>query len=454
VDICDKLDCYSSCKFRFPKGFYEDYCFEQFIDIIPEIYSASRSHESRLILGPGGGFYTVNFSVYLAWTNMIINVRAEDPLSLKDYLVCHSLLVGNYFMSFFNLTNRTILALFTLGLNSEKERVYSLLENNQCIANFIGKNYFFHFDTTSYDRLNDVVANFGYFDHVYDINKMLYNLNLKGHKYWGFTSRDFVTMSMYQFGGLLRRDAIGAPITNINSKQAAAWFVIVHNSFVHMDTWTQNWQNSQTNLVKMFTPMIRSIMELDDKSLHYWRQLAIIKRFPEATLYDDLRINAKVDGIYIAVAGHPLNMLIASNFINIDMFRYTRTLVNNVRAAEMNDFSFELDMLNYGLNSERPMVGLWHNNIEYSLAVDTYNLMVEKKLFYKQKYAVKIMLEAILECSKYDIFFTQSQTANDRLGDKEHPLIEMNADVNSLEAMIDSQILGFRKLEAEKSILF
>jgi len=427
--------------------------FFNFIDIMPEVYSASRSHETRLILGPEGTKVEISSDVFYHYTQVIINIRESNVLSLRDYLVSHSLLICDYLNKSL-IANNNVLALFTLGLNVGKESdIIRVLTDNRCIANFIGKNYARHFSPDKYDEMTGTLLNFGYTDMVFNMNRLLYILRKAGMQYWGFTSRDFIVTTMYNFGGVLRRDAVGVPTTNVNSKQSAAWFVIVHDSFSKLDVSTQNWQNSQTSLVKMFTPKIRMLMSLDDHSLHIWRVYAIKNIYPEAVVFNDIRVNALMDGKYYAVAGHPLNMLIASNLVNIDFYRYTRTLLNNVRAYSLNDFSYEVDMLNYGLNSERPMVGLWHNRIEYQLALNTYRLMVRFGLFERRIWEEKIYEEFIIEASEFKGFNDQSETAKIRLLDEKYALEEMPmSQLWWLEDQINDQVRSYKNYVAEKNL--
>lgn len=92
---------------------------------------------------------------------------------------------------------------------------------------------------------------------------------------------------------------------------------------------------------------------------------------------DDTRINALLDGKPLAVAGHPLNMLMAATYMPVDIQRYANTIINNALEFEKGSPG-ERDMLKHGTNAERARFGLWHGYNEYSLALDTFELMVKE----------------------------------------------------------------------------
>jgi len=428
--ITNNPDTPGTYKFRFPR---EDYISNYiqidvptFHNILPEIYSATKSFESRLISLPNTYPMTIRSDIYNKWAKNIIYLRSIGVA--EDFLIQHDLRICDYFN--LNLKQQNILAMYTLGLNHNRfNDILELLYNNFVICNLMSLHAQFYMH---YTQISDymMVNNGKYYDRLFDVNEILYKLRKKGVLYIGLTVRDFMTMSCFQMGGILRRDMLSANPFNVNSMECEKWFILVHHKFVYHDILTQNWWNSQTHFVKEFTPIMRSLFDLDDHDLHMWRVWATKILYPEAVIFRDIRVNAMIQhkgkDMYLAVAGHPLNMLIATNFKVIDFFRYTRPLVTNILAAQKGDFSYEEEMVSTGMAAERPNIGLWHNFFEYKIAVRTYQLMCEQGLFLLDNYAVKIMEDMLDECSVFPIFFNQSNTATQRVSPPENDEYPIN----------------------------
>lgn len=185
----------------------------------------------------------------------------------------------------------------------------------------------------------------------------------------------------------------------------------------------QSWMDSETFYVKVVGPMLRQKLGLDAESLHYWRVYACLKNFTDVVAIRDQRVNAEimVNGkkLTLAVAGHMLNMLIISCVRMIDMYRYIAKVTMNVLAVSENNFEYEINMVDAGVNAERPMIGLWHNYYEYKMAIETYKLMCYHGLFNLREYEVKILEEGIEDLKKYPCFMGQSSTAQTRIDSNE-----------------------------------
>jgi hypothetical protein len=347
--------------------------------IQPQAYRRPFSNESRLEIGPSGKTKTILLKDYAGWSSYLNKVRVKlGEKYIADYLLyCGNR--ANYLIE----TPKHFSNLFSISLNHltidelvhrmKRCRTFTLINSVGLWANdvsIVGPNKI---------RFNQWV------DTVYDI----YEVQKRMQTHYMFTVRDFISLAAYKNGVLDRKSTRGPPI-NLNCQEAELYVVFVRRDIVEerLDVHTQNWLNAQTHLVKMLTTIMRTKLKLDDMSLHYWRMCALMRHYPEATVYDDIRISGKIGNTVIAIAGHPLNILISSGYFGIDCYRYLNTIAQNIKDFRKKGTKWmehEKKMLKEGQNAEKARFGLWHNYFEYILAVYTYDLMVEAGFIKKTK---------------------------------------------------------------------
>lgn len=147
---------------------------------------------------------------------------------------------------------------------------------------------------------------------------------------------------------------------DINHKLVKMWMIETDLFENGLD---QNPLNNQTHHVKYFTSRLREIMNHDNSTLHALRRYVIESRGGQGL--DHHAVNGYLNGYFVSVAGHMVNMLLASHFNVIDINRYLDVIMNNYKNGKVGDDVFE------GLNQDE----LWHSKMDWLLAVDVYKLM-------------------------------------------------------------------------------
>jgi len=170
-------------------------------------------------------------------------------------------------------------------------------------------------------------------------------------------------------------------------------WVVVEN--VLNDDYQTIW-NSQTHWAKVCTSVLREEFSLNDDTMHIFRRRALAEIFKgnmpvirmlfAPTEYMVI-MDKRVSGAYktrsgilpIAVSGHMINLLIASSFGKVDISRYVRTLDKNRKIWNSTDGEFD-NLRMMGALAENNLEGnrLWHNWIEYFIAVRAYQLVCEE----------------------------------------------------------------------------
>jgi len=120
------------------------------------------------------------------------------------------------------------------------------------------------------------------------------------------------------------------------------WFFesnIVDNSYQFQDL-----VNNQTHHVKYFTAALREILNHDNETLHALRRE--ILAFDGIEPIDSSLVNGydRENDIFIAVAGHIINMLLATHWTVIDLNRYMDTIEANVKGIRGPKPLFEADL--------------------------------------------------------------------------------------------------------------
>jgi hypothetical protein len=361
----------TSAKFKFPTKGVQHYVIRNYKAIQPQAYKRMHSFESRLEQGPGGSLKVLSdghFRGWCSWINETIAAIGNRPVADA---ILNRIERFNYNVP--RHVEGARVAIQTLGLNGYsydefliKCRQYDLFTTLNSVGSW---------GWPQHIRLNrDTYQIFGWKDRSYDIYKLQTDLS----DYYMFTVRDFVTLSCYVFDKYDMRSMRGPPV-DLNSKAAQVSVIFIKRKIVEnrLNVRTQNWLNAQTHLVKFTTTIWREVLKLENISLHYWRMWATIRRYPDAVLLEDQRVSAQLGNIMIAVAGHPLNMLLAAPNVPIDCVRYLNTIENNIREWRAGYLKSEVEMLKTGTNAEKVRMGLWHNYYEYILAVDTVKLLVK-----------------------------------------------------------------------------
>jgi len=157
-----------------------------------------------------------------------------------------------------------------------------------------------------------------------------------------------------------------------------AWFVVLVGDAI--DSRYQTPLNNQTHLVKDVSLILRDVYGHDNSTLHARRRAALSAfRHPlviSSFELDDNRVNGGVittkGRVLVAVAGHMINMLLASHFHVIDFVRYVDTIIWNItdhyekRKKPKNLFTLE--------DADE----LWHGYFDWRIALDVYISMAEE----------------------------------------------------------------------------
>jgi hypothetical protein len=405
-----------------------------FISIQPQAHKRTHSFESRLILGPGGRSKAIRREDYDGWMTMINTVIAnKGDIAVSDYL----------------LSKRIVYDYLMPNLSSEIPviNVYSLSNNMIGVAGI--KKYINMYDkmfvgvlcSCTIWAMEDTIyrgrmIRFGQWcDEIVDY----YELQAELNNCYFFSLQDAVAWVNYYhpLGNMPIRG-------NMNCREAWRMAYII-KGFDIPDVRRQSWINAQTHFVKMVTPILRDYYGLDDKSLHHWRLWAMKIRYPDSIIYDDFRVNGKVDGKLVAVAGHLINMMMASYWWPIDVKRYMEVLEDNIINAHTNDFSADRYMVATGTHAEYYSPGLWHTTVEYQLAIDTYQLMVKHGLVPGNKIAIRLFKHYFTRFK--DTGKMESMVAKERARDK--TLFEDKRSIGELKndclAMLKYNIGGYRQ---------
>jgi len=360
-----------SMKFRFPSNVNRRaYLFPHMLRIDPQAWAAPMSHESRVIMGPGGVDKTVSHDAFWRWSNAVIAVRKTGDYHVVDSLYSVSKVNMNY-----NIVDDRGWLLYTL---SNIENVFENILSKArlgCVFNLPSLNYVRRYLQDEVD--GEIWRDRSNRDRLYDLNDVSLRLHDAGLKYSFFTTRDFICWQIVDINGGVRFGANRFPPIASVDVSTEMWGVFVPTSDVPFRTDVQSWINGQTHMVKVLSPLVRSYYALDSISMHRWRQLGALRWDPTVKLVDDLTVNFEHGGKLYAVSGHMLNMMINCDYFIIDFWRHCTTVIENANSYLDGDFSFELDMYYAGRNLEWASPGLWHNLVELRVTLLTYDIMCE-----------------------------------------------------------------------------
>jgi len=148
--------------------------------------------------------------------------------------------------------------------------------------------------------------------------------------------------------------------------------------------------NSQTIYTKVQSTYIRDHFNITEKMLHKFRAAAFKFLYPSGTVIYDTRVSGMLDGKYISVAGHMVNIML-EQYVNgdIDIMRYMFTLSDNIRrSTQKNGFDEIQKLTELVLMAEDGSEShghLWHNVTEYRTAIlasiaiaNKFNMKVDK----------------------------------------------------------------------------
>jgi head-tail adaptor len=163
------------------------------------------------------------------------------------------------------------------------------------------------------------------------------------------------------------------------------WFC-VYKFPLFEDRW-QTWLNSQTHIVRLLTPQIREIYNHDKSTLHAIRRATMLSLYSDldVRVVEDKRVNGSIrfNGkvIYVAIAGHMINLLLISSFWPVDFARYMRVIEFNVRVFSRKEKGREVNRWSsrhlLAESNWRLKGVLWHSYFDWYGAVGTYLAMAK-----------------------------------------------------------------------------
>jgi hypothetical protein len=126
----------------------------------------------------------------------------------------------------------------------------------------------------------------------------------------------------------------------------------------------QTMLSMQTHHVKYWTGIMREVWHHDNRTLHTVRSLAVQRQ--GGIPLNDGRINGILRGRPVTVAGHLVNLLLASHYTPIDFGRWLATIRGNIKGYPAKALFEDVERHE-----------LWHSMDEWLLAIDTYHMMAE-----------------------------------------------------------------------------
>jgi len=159
------------------------------------------------------------------------------------------------------------------------------------------------------------------------------------------------------------------------------WCAVVSKTMVP-DYMYQTWWNSQTHLVRVISLPLRRIYSADDESLHLLRRAALKSLYPKSKTIVNPRVTGFVDGKWVAVSGHLMNLLVLSPMYLIDFVRYFDTVEENVRMHSTH--GKQVAILKYLVgeellaenNTKDTIYRLWHSYLDFEVAVAAAIMMM------------------------------------------------------------------------------
>jgi hypothetical protein len=203
-----------------------------------------------------------------------------------------------------------------------------------------------------------------YKDHAFNPSEFLYMADAQV-----FSMRDFLTNVGQSF-----------PFETIsgNCPFLEAWFVVI-KGMDYSGGDRQFFKTFQTAFVKDISNELRRVFQLDDSDLHQIRRKVFLQvATAKCGVIGDNRVTGWLEyegrGIYVAIAGHMVNTLIASSYTTIDFRRYLRTIEYNVRST-MREQSGKASRAEDQPQGERSVNALWHGFFDWFYATDVYREM-------------------------------------------------------------------------------
>jgi len=187
------------------------------------------------------------------------------------------------------------------------------------------------------------------------------------------------------------------------------WMFIAGRSVKFFDDTIQTWLNSQTQWARYVSTQIKNYAKMTDEQFYSVRFLALKMLYPEAARVDDptRKITGRIGNKLVAVSGHTCNLLLFAHVGVLDIRRYWRTVISNVKASSGFKYPDALKWyLNHDLlaedNLRNQIKMLWHSHIENHVGIATYiilcSLIGERPIMLNVNYSISIN-NAIL--SKY-----------------------------------------------------
>jgi len=177
----------------------------------------------------------------------------------------------------------------------------------------------------------------------------------------------------------------GAKVQGINAQHLGMklWFVVCRGiSLQH--AFDGRFYNSQTHVIKKTTGLLRKVTLTNDDVLMSMRRRVmlteVIEGVTDVEIIESERVSGKIKYkgkvIFVAVAGHMINLLLAHCYTPIDMRRAMGAIRSNLVEYESKVF----DQAGY---AERFVRDLWHGYFDWLYGIRTYRYMCE---FYKLRY--------------------------------------------------------------------
>jgi hypothetical protein len=346
--------------------------FNKFSTIVPNVYNSGSSHESRVWCEPSSGNTVIHEADYVKWVN-VVNKAKTDIQSVyhKDMLFSMNISVMNYL----NYYGNNMISLFTI--NNNKLSYIQLAEyiSRTKVCTVLAKSGMSFYRGIIFKGDQYAIDKYGHRDYYYDLN-MLQEL-VSTHTF--FSVRDAIAMMSMSPTGVMNPKMIYSSGGTLTTKSANCWGVFISKDELKLWGYVSNdqtWWNNQTNYAKVITPIMRSLFNMKGDSLHVLRRYELAQYYgmENVQLIIDSRINGyiKTLDMYISIAGHLVNMLLAADVFVVNIQQYMLSLEANLKATQEGKFSSNSNITKAHFHGEVGKRGLWHNIYEYRIGVLVY----------------------------------------------------------------------------------
>jgi hypothetical protein len=149
-----------------------------------------------------------------------------------------------------------------------------------------------------------------------------------------------------------------------NHSDPLSWLWYFETNMLRYDE-SESMLSNQTWHVKFWTGVLREVLHHNKSSLHRIRAEAV-KRAGGIPITDGTRVNGVYNAKPVTVAGHLVNLLLASHYVCIDFARWMKTISGNIHGRAPKTVFEDVEVHE-----------LWHSRDEWILAIDAYVLMAQ-----------------------------------------------------------------------------